>query len=57
MLQVFFVMLVTTIINGSNLQINRAVVRYSNVFYDISVEKSIQNKIYEECVCQGIFPK
>lgn len=44
-------MLVTTIIQMvQNLQlINRAVVRYSNALYDISVEKSIQNKIYEEC--------
>ena len=44
-------MLVTTNIKMvQNLQlINKAVVRYSNALYDISVEKSIQNKIYEEC--------
>ena len=29
-------------------QINRSVVRYSNALYGISVEKGIQNRIYEE---------
>ena len=27
---------------------NRSVVRYSNALYGISVDKNIQNKIYEE---------
>ena len=29
--------------------VNRSVVRYSNALYSMSVEKSIQNKIYNEC--------
>ena len=29
--------------------INRSVVRYSNALYGISVDKKIQNKMYEEC--------
>ena len=29
--------------------INRSVVRYSNALYSLSVDKKIQNKMYEEC--------
>jgi len=29
--------------------VNRSVVRYSNALYSMSVEKSIQNKIFDEC--------
>ena len=32
----------------SSQQINRSVVRYSKALYGISVEKGIQNRMYEE---------